>query len=342
MIYCFDIDGTLCTNTDGDYENALPIPARIARVNAEYESGHQVILYTARGSTTGIDWRASTEKQLALWGLKYHLLYFGKPTADIYIDDKAVKVTDWFHQPSAMDDSTGMTNLDYLELTYSEKRLPPSDYPSLLTHWLVDNIYLEPGRFLDVGCGKGEYLKAFASLGFQVTGVDSAKSARLMAEGLPVEVMDIERESLPFADASFDYVFSKSVIEHLFHPDKMLTECFRVLRPGGVAVIMTPSWRHQWRVFHEDYTHVSPFTVNGLSDAMTLVGFSPVQVRLFWQLPFLWRYSWLYPLVQLIALLPVRYRPWDPAPWTESVNKLIRFSKEAMLLGVGKRKEVTS
>ena len=99
MIYSFDIDGTLCTNTDGDYENAKPIQARIARVNAEYEAGHQVILYTARRSTTGIDWRAITEKQLSKWCLKYHSMYFAKPMADIYIDDKAVNLTDWFHQP---------------------------------------------------------------------------------------------------------------------------------------------------------------------------------------------------------------------------------------------------
>ena len=90
MIYCFDIDGTLCTNTDGDYEKAQPFYDVIEQVNRIYDEGHRIILYTARGSTTGIDWRQLTLDQLREWGVRYHELYMGKPTADIYIDDKAL------------------------------------------------------------------------------------------------------------------------------------------------------------------------------------------------------------------------------------------------------------
>ena len=95
MTYCFDIDGTLCTNTEGDYERAEPLVEVIARVNALYEGGHRILLMTARGSTTGIDWRAITENQLKIWGVKYHGLWLGKPTADMYVDDKAINVKDW-------------------------------------------------------------------------------------------------------------------------------------------------------------------------------------------------------------------------------------------------------
>lgn len=95
MTYCFDIDGTLCTNTDGDYEKAQPAQPVIDRVNALYANGHRILLQTARGATTGIDWRAATERQLAAWGVKYHALYFGKPTADLYVDDKAVNISEW-------------------------------------------------------------------------------------------------------------------------------------------------------------------------------------------------------------------------------------------------------
>ncbi len=95
MTYCFDIDGTLCSNTEGAYESAEPFAHVIARVNDLFKAGHQIILYTARGSTTGIDWRPVTEKQLTAWGVLYHRLVLGKPTADIYVDDKAVAVHDW-------------------------------------------------------------------------------------------------------------------------------------------------------------------------------------------------------------------------------------------------------
>lgn len=95
MIYCFDIDGTLCSNTNGKYEDAAPNLAVIARVNALYERGEPIIINTARGSTTGIDWRELTERQLRNWGVRYHNLFMGKPDADVYVDDKAVNLREW-------------------------------------------------------------------------------------------------------------------------------------------------------------------------------------------------------------------------------------------------------
>ena len=92
MIYCFDLDGTLCTDTKGDYPSAEPDEEIIRRVNKLYELGHTVKIYTARGGTTGKDWRELTEQQLARWSVKYHELVMGKPAADYYIDDKAVPV----------------------------------------------------------------------------------------------------------------------------------------------------------------------------------------------------------------------------------------------------------
>ena len=101
MIYCFDIDGTLCNNTDGEYERAEPYPEIIAQVNGLYDVGHQIILYTARGSTTGIDWRELTEAQLRSWGVKYHELFLGKPHADVYVDDKAINLHQWMTREDA-------------------------------------------------------------------------------------------------------------------------------------------------------------------------------------------------------------------------------------------------
>ncbi|HWE52225.1 MAG TPA: hypothetical protein VG273_20690 [Bryobacteraceae bacterium] len=95
MTYCFDIDGTLCTNTEGQYESAEPFPEVIEEVNRLAAAGNVIILHTARGSTTGIDWRITTERQLKVWGVRYDCLFLGKPTADIYVDDKAVNFLDW-------------------------------------------------------------------------------------------------------------------------------------------------------------------------------------------------------------------------------------------------------
>jgi len=91
--FCFDIDGVIATIVPGNrYDLAEPQHENINLVNQLHEQGHQIILYTARGSLTGIDWTEVTHNQLNTWGVKYHELMFGKPAADYYIDDKLVSI----------------------------------------------------------------------------------------------------------------------------------------------------------------------------------------------------------------------------------------------------------
>jgi branched-subunit amino acid aminotransferase/4-amino-4-deoxychorismate lyase len=93
--FCLDLDGTLCTNTWGAYERALPFPWAIERVNALHRAGHRILIFTARGGTTGIDWSQKTRVQLRDWGVGYDELILGKPQADVYVDDRTVHVDAW-------------------------------------------------------------------------------------------------------------------------------------------------------------------------------------------------------------------------------------------------------
>ena len=96
MKYCFDLDGTLCTNTWGRYEEAELFLDCIAYVNQLYDAGHTIKIYTARGMSSGTDWTDLTEKQLTNWGVKYHeLIMNSKPSADVIIDDIAINAADW-------------------------------------------------------------------------------------------------------------------------------------------------------------------------------------------------------------------------------------------------------
>lgn len=95
VIYCFDVDGTLCDTAGSDYENSTPRMDIISKVNQLYDRGNIIKIFTGRGATSGIDWREFTEKQLKAWGVKYHELIMGKPDADIFIDNKAVNTKDW-------------------------------------------------------------------------------------------------------------------------------------------------------------------------------------------------------------------------------------------------------
>ena len=94
-IYAFDIDGTICTNTDGNYELAVPYKERIESINRLYSEGHIIKMFTARGSTTKKDWYEFTANQITNWGLKFHELITGKPEADFFIDDKAINDNHW-------------------------------------------------------------------------------------------------------------------------------------------------------------------------------------------------------------------------------------------------------
>jgi hypothetical protein len=89
-VYCFDIDGTICNQVQGDYRLAVPNSDRIRKINELAHLGHTIKIFTARGSKSGLDWAQETKNQLEEWGLIYHELILGKPHADLYIDDKAI------------------------------------------------------------------------------------------------------------------------------------------------------------------------------------------------------------------------------------------------------------
>jgi hydroxymethylpyrimidine pyrophosphatase-like HAD family hydrolase len=94
-IFCFDIDGVIMSLTpDNNYALATPMTTNVELINYLYEKGHRIIVFTARGSATGIDWSDVTKKQLSNIGLNYHELIFGKPAADYYIDDKMIDLND--------------------------------------------------------------------------------------------------------------------------------------------------------------------------------------------------------------------------------------------------------
>jgi len=97
MIYCFDLDETLCTKAvDGDYATAKPIQEAIKKVNTLWLMGHKILIFTGRGSSSGKDWVELTKKQLNDWDIKHHELIMNrKPTYDFIIDDKAINAVDW-------------------------------------------------------------------------------------------------------------------------------------------------------------------------------------------------------------------------------------------------------
>jgi SAM-dependent methyltransferase len=110
-------------------------------------------------------------------------------------------------------------------------------------------------RVLEVGCGQGAVLNHLASLGADAVGIDmSAASARRALAGAielsqagRVHASIADAESLPFADAAFDAAVSFGVLHHTPDTARGIAEIRRVVRPGGVVIVMlyrtgNPKW----------------------------------------------------------------------------------------------------
>lgn len=104
---------------------------------------------------------------------------------------------------------------------------------------IIATLELDNKSLLDAGCGTGFFLSLAAEKGATVTGTDLSESQLKVAERyLPsATYIAASTEALPFEDASFDYVCANNSVQFCSNPDKALAEIYRVLKPGGRAII---------------------------------------------------------------------------------------------------------
>jgi ubiquinone/menaquinone biosynthesis C-methylase UbiE len=128
----------------------------------------------------------------------------------------------------------------------------------------VDFDSLHGKDVLDVGIGSGIATQMFAEAGAKVTGVDLTEWAvettrrRLATFDLDGVVQQADAEQLPFADSSFDLVFSWGVIHHSSNMDQALSELVRVTRPGGQIVLMVYHRRSLFFVVYRGFQRFLP------------------------------------------------------------------------------------
>jgi len=94
-----DLDNTLCRTEKGDYTNSLPILERIEYFNSLREQGNTIVIWTARGSKSGVDYEEFTKKQLYDWNVLYDTLLMKKPDYDVYYDDKSFNIDSFLPIP---------------------------------------------------------------------------------------------------------------------------------------------------------------------------------------------------------------------------------------------------
>ena len=217
---------------------------------------------------------------------------------------------------------------DYLDILYNKDSKPYTSYPRKLVSYLYERLNMQKGmKMLEPGVGRGEHLREFKNLGLEVKGLDVSKEAVALSPDLDIEVYDADDNRWPFDNDSFDVVYSKSFIEHLTNPSMYVTEAYRVLKPGGLLLTLTPDWEVNYKKFFDDYTHVSPFTYVSLNNIQKSAGFIDVDAYKFRQLPIVWKYPIMnYACAVISPFIPVR-----------TTNKFLRWSRELMLIGTGRK-----
>lgn len=206
---------------------------------------------------------------------------------------------------------------------YAESEKPYTAYPHKLCQHISEKFFhRKRGKLLDVGCGRGEFLHSFKKFGFDVYGIDKSDSVSKFIPEKKIAKINVNTDGFPFSEETFDYVFCKSLIEHLRSPYHMLSEIFRVLKKGGKVIIMTQDWESTYKWFYDDFTHQRPYTLKSLRMVLEIQGFSQIKVEKFYQLPFVWKNSFFKIIPALLRLLPDNLKRY----------KLFFFSKELMLV----------
>lgn len=153
------------------------------------------------------------------------------------------------------------------------------------------------GRLLEIGSGLGHLVGQLED-GFQTYGMDlnhwAVKQSRPVINKTSLETASAQE--LPFADASFNVVIIKHIVEHLPDPAKAIREIGRVTAPGGILILATPNlasllkpWKGERWIGYQDPTHIS---LKQPQEWLTLIrsaDFSPLKIFSdgFWDVPYI-------------------------------------------------------
>ena len=213
-------------------------------------------------------------------------------------------------------------------------------------HWLMlgrraivrDNLakYLtkkpENTKVFDFGCGSGIFVEELAKDGFDSHGVDISAEAVRFGELQGIKNLGvIDSHKLDFPSNTFDAIFTLDVLEHLEDEDWALKEMERVLKPGGIVIVMVPAYMFLWGVQDEVAHHYRRYTMGHLLKKIKKsTSFSVVRHSYF--------NTFLFPIIALVRifsrLLGIRGRESDFDLNSPMLNKILfyLFNLERKLL----------
>ncbi len=148
----------------------------------------------------------------------------------------------------------------------------------------LDDIKLSPHRVMDLGCGTGKQLEALAKRypAAEIVAVDHSVSMLQQADKLGNNIIRVssDAERLPFPDHSFDLIFSNLMFQWCDPLLPALSECFRLLKEGGLIMFSTlgpdtlQELRYCWSQI-DKAPHVNTFLdMHPIGDMLLKVSFS--------------------------------------------------------------------
>jgi glycosyltransferase involved in cell wall biosynthesis/2-polyprenyl-3-methyl-5-hydroxy-6-metoxy-1,4-benzoquinol methylase len=204
------------------------------------------------------------------------------------------------------------------------------------------------GRLLEIGSGAGDLLAEALDLGYDVTGLEVSEASCVRARerlGMRGRILCGEIADL-HEPGTYDVCILADVIEHVYDPREFLGRVHELLRPGGIAIIATPSlesWsarlmRDKWMEFKTEHLHY--FTLETLHSLLFQIGLDPVGSvpgRKILSLEYIYRHFERYPVpifsfavARLARLLPawLRKRPF-PVVASGMVSISVKTAKPA-------------
>ena len=152
-----------------------------------------------------------------------------------------------------------------------------SNYQALLDYILSA---FDSPKLLDIGCGRGEWLEICNQKGIKSSGIEKDESMYSFCRGLKLDVIkaDAEKALSKYEKNSFQIISAFHLIEHLdnIKLDTLIQECQRILEPGGVLILETPSidnLKVSTKSFYLDPTHINPINPDGFIYRLQTKGF---------------------------------------------------------------------
>jgi SAM-dependent methyltransferase len=160
-----------------------------------------------------------------------------------------------------------------------------------------------PVKVLDVGCGSGDRLDVFRSMGFETYGVETSDSADYARDHLKLKVLRGDLFSAHFPDRFFDIVTLYNVLEHTHNPLRVCEEVWRILKEDGFLAIQIPNTdSFQYKIFKKRWAAFDVprdlyyFGTKTISSLLKKAGFNLVKIDHFM--------NWWHPPTLVISLFP--------------------------------------